>query len=226
MLLLIPMSEWKPGDKVKTPVGTMASYDTTTTHPRMIYSLINGTIIPRPIALVSTVDDQKRTNLAPFSSFNLVSSKPATCLFSVTTKRDTTTKDTLRNIKLSKEFVVNSVSTWMLDPTHFCSGEFPADYSELDASGFTPVPSIVVTPPRIKEAAVQFECKLDQFVQVGDGGVGSAVIVIGTILMIHIMREAIDGDKVDFDKLQIINRLGGTWYGETIKLRSLPPAKI
>jgi flavin reductase (DIM6/NTAB) family NADH-FMN oxidoreductase RutF len=184
-----------------------------------------GSIVPRPIAFVSTQSESGEGNLAPFSFFNGVSSNPPCLMFSVTKKPDGSIKDTLRNILQIKQFVVNTVSEWMAEPMNHCSGEFPYGVNEMEKAGLTPIPSKFVKPPRCKEAAVQFECELERVVEVGDG-LGSGTIVVGRIVLIHIHPKVYSQGHVLIDQLQPISRLAGNSYGRVNEIFDIKRPKI
>ncbi len=217
---------WIPGTRVKSPVDAMVTLDPQAVTTPEMYKLIIGTVVPRPIAFVSTISSSGVTNLAPFSFFNGVCSRPPTLLFSAGRKSDGKKKDTLRNIEDTKEFVVNCSSMWLMEPLVYSAGEFPADQSEFDLTGLSPLKSIKVNAPRVQEASAHFECKLSKLIEIGDGGPGSATVVIGEILLAHVMREAID--EKGYINTRVLNplaRLGGFQYtsiGETFSRK--PPS--
>ena len=179
-----------------------------------IYKLMIGSIVPRPIAFVSSVNAKGNRNLAPFSFFNGVCSNPPTVLFSTVIRKDGTHKDTLNNVEATKEFVVNIVSEDIAQQMNIASGEYPPDVDEFIKSGLTPVPSDVVKPPRVKESMVSMECKLSQFVRIGNGP-GGGCTVFGEIVRIHVVDELFDNFRIDADKLRAIGRMGGPAYTRT-----------
>src|SRR5688572_17347334 len=109
-----PRPDWKIGDRVQAPFQDFASIDISKTDQQSAYKLLIGCVVPRPIAFVSTVSSQGVGNLAPFSFFNAVASRPMSVMFSVTQKSDGSIKDTLQNILETREFVVNSVNEWIV----------------------------------------------------------------------------------------------------------------
>ena len=177
-----------------------------------IYKLLIGTVVPRPIAFVSTVNADGVVNLAPFSAFNFVCSNPPTLIFSITPTPEGNTKDTLRNIEANGEFVVNSANEWIAEPLVHCAAAYPFGTSELEKCGLTAVPSQKVRPPRVKECAAQFECVLHSTIKIGDGTPGSATIVIGRIVLFHYAEGVLVEGKINIEKLKPIARLGGTNY--------------
>ncbi len=172
-----------------------------------------GSILPRPIAFVSTLSKDEVPNLAPFSYFNGVCSNPPTIVFAPSRRGyDGKSKDTLNNIRHTEEFVVNIVSEKFARQMVMCATDFDADVNEFEISGLTPVPSMKVTPPRVGESPINFECKLNQIVEVGDGSPGSGFLVIGTILLFHVDDEIYEDGHINLEKLQPIGRLAGHRY--------------
>ena len=144
------------------------------------HKLMIGSIIPRPIALVSTISKEKKVNLAPFSYFNGVCSKPPTIVFCPARRGwDGKEKDTLANIRETKEFVVNIVSESFAEKMVACSTDFDPDVDEYEVANLSKVDSLKIRPPRVQEAKVSFECSLNHIVEIGDGKAGSGFIVIG-----------------------------------------------
>lgn len=211
---------WTPKDPIKSPVVEMETVDPDKIDVAAVYKLLISAIVPRPIALVSTCNKEGQGNLAPFSFFNGISSNPPTLMISVARKSSGEKKDTLRNILETKEFVVNTSSTWLFEPLVHCGGEFPYGESEFEITGLTPIASHKIKPFRVKEAAIHFECKLSHTVEIGDGSPGSSVAVFGKIIMIHVMKEAYVDGKVIAETISPIARLGGISYsalGEEFK---------
>ena len=173
-----------------------------------------GSIVPRPIALVSSISKNGIRNLAPFSFFNGVCSNPPTILFSTVTRRDGVEKDTLSNVEATKEFVVNMVTEQLVEQMNRSSGDYPPDVDEFAESHLTPVPCELVSPARVLESPINMECKLTQIVRIGSGAGGGAV-VIGEILLFHIADELFDNYRIDPDKLHPIGRMGGPSYIRT-----------
>jgi flavin reductase (DIM6/NTAB) family NADH-FMN oxidoreductase RutF len=221
-----PQHGWKPGDPVQSPVSEMVSLDPASLDSTACYKLLIGTIVPRPIAFVTTLSDNGKVNAAPFSAFNLVTSKPTSVVFSVAIKPSGEKKDTLKNIERSKEFVINTVSDWMVESMNYCSGEFPYGVSELEVVGLSTVPSEAVAPPRIKESAVHMECRVHTLVPVGAGAPGSATVVIGEVVRFHIHKPAFYDGKIDIEKLRPVSRLGGLRYGAVGDVFELDRPKI
>ena len=185
------------------------------TDPRNVYKLMIGTILPRPIAFVSTVSAQGVRNLAPFSFFTGVSANPPVIAFSPTVRpTDGRQKDTLNNIEATREFVVNIVSEEFAEKMNICSGEYPPEVDEFEVSGLTPVASDLVKPPRVAESKVNMECRLVQVVRVSEKPLGGS-IVLGEIVRFHIEDALFEDFRIDPDKLRAIGRMGGNGYTRT-----------
>lgn len=178
-----------------------------------LHSYLLGAIAPRPIAFASTIDSKGNVNLSPFSFFNVFGSNPPILVFSPSRRvRDNTTKHSLDNVKEIPEVVINIVNYAMVEQMSLASTEYEKGVNEFVKSGFTEAPSLTVTPPRVKESPVAFECKVREVIPVGDGG-GSANLVICEVVMIHI-NDAILGENGQIDpfKLDAVARMGGDWY--------------
>lgn len=198
------------------------SLDFSKIKPRDSYQWMIHAIVPRPIAFVSTVDENGVINLAPFSFFNGVASNPPTLVLSFTRKSDGSKKDTLLNIEKTGEFVVNTTQESIVDQVNAASEEFPYGVSELEKVGLTAVPSSWVKPPRVKESPVSFECRLEKTVEVGDGSRGSSTLVIGRVLGMHVADSVLTDGKIDYRKLKPLARLGGAQWlkgGEVFELK-------
>lgn len=178
-----------------------------------IYKLMIGSIAPRPIGWISTVDEAGRPNLAPFSFFNAAGANPAHVLFCPMVRdTDGQFKDTVRNVRATGEFVVNIFGEALLVQMNITATEFPADVNEFEAAGLTPAPALTVRPPRVAESPMHYECQVAQIVELGDQP-GAGCIVIGRVLHIHVADELlIGGDKIDIAALQPIGRLAGSGY--------------
>lgn len=178
-----------------------------------LHQYLLGAIAPRPIAFASTIDVQGRMNLAPYSFFNVFSSNPPIVIFSPARRgRDNTTKHTLENVHEVKECVINIVNHSIVEQMSLASTEYARDVSEFIKSGLTPIASDMVRPFRVKEAPVQFECKVNEIVPLGDSG-GAGNLVIAEVLCVHIHEEILDADgKIDPHKIDLVARMGGHWY--------------
>ena len=172
------------------------------------YRLIVGCVVPRPIAWITTVDDNGVVNAAPFSSYNYVATTPPMLAVNITL-REGAIKDTARNIVASREFVVNVATEAMMETMHHCGQDYPPDVSEVEALGIELLPSRQVRPPRIAMTPVQMECRLDQVVTLGKG---INKLYIGEVVAFHLSPQVYDGRRVDSAKLQPIARLGGPFH--------------
>ncbi|MFZ5816355.1 MAG: flavin reductase family protein [Bacillota bacterium] len=180
---------------------------------REAYKLMIGAIVPRPIALVSTVSPEGVPNLAPFSFFTAVSADPMVLCFSPMRRGvDGRKKDTLVNIEATGEFVINIVSERFAAQMNATSQSFPPEVDEFAASGLTPAGSALVRVPRVAESLVSYECTLLQVVEVGGDRPGSGAVVLGTVQRIHVADEIYEAGRINLDLLQPIGRLSGNDY--------------
>jgi flavin reductase (DIM6/NTAB) family NADH-FMN oxidoreductase RutF len=171
------------------------------------YKLMIGTVVPRPIALVTTVDPQGRINAAPFSFFNCLSADPPILALGVENHPDMRFKDTGLNIRLTEVFTVNIVSHAIAEAMHVCAVPFAPEQDELKAAGLTAMPGKMVASPWIKEAPASFECRRHVTLELGR----SRQIILGEILFAHYHSDVIDAERMRIDpaKLDAIARLGG-----------------
>ncbi len=178
-----------------------------------VYKILVGAIVPRPIGWISSLDKGGRPNLAPFSFFNAVCSKPATVVFCpLIRSTDGGTKDTLHNVRATGEFVVNIVTEELAAAMNLSSVEAMPEVNEFEFAGLTAAPSAVVLPPRVAESPIHFECKIRQIVEISDRP-GGGSLVIGTVVHIHVdERVLVGGDKIDLAALKPIGRLAGGAY--------------
>jgi flavin reductase (DIM6/NTAB) family NADH-FMN oxidoreductase RutF len=172
-----------------------------------------GAIGPRPIAFASTIDGDGQANLAPFSFFNVFSANPPILIFSpARSGRTNTTKDTYNNVKAHPEVVINVVNFDIVEQMSLASSPYPAGESEFVKSGLTPIPSDLVKPFRVKESPVQFECKVNQVIELGtEGGAGN--LIICEVVKFHIDESYLDENQlIDQQKIDLVARMGGNWY--------------
>ncbi len=181
-----------------------------------LYSLLTSTITPRPIAFVSTKDSSGQDNLSPFSFFNVFSVTPPVVVFSPVNRiSDDSKKDTLKNVINSKECVIALANTKIVQQVSLASGNYDSNIDEFKKAGFTKKKATLIDVNLINEAPVNFECKVTQIVELGSKG-GAGNLVICEILKIHIDENVFDHDnKIDPLKLDIVSRLGLSWYGRT-----------
>jgi flavin reductase (DIM6/NTAB) family NADH-FMN oxidoreductase RutF len=193
------------------------------TPSKLFYKVIVGSVVPRPIAWVSTVNAVGQPNLAPFSFFTVVGSKPPTLLFCPGVRgTDDGTKDTYVNVRASGEFVVNLVSEELAEAMNKTATELPPEVNEFEYAGLKPEPSAVVAPPRVAESPVAFECKVSEIVSVGDGERGSAWVVLGEVVHMRVRDDVLEKNyRVNLEALKPIGRLSGPRYAavrETFEL--------
>ncbi|MCR9016598.1 flavin reductase family protein [Aquiflexum gelatinilyticum] len=177
------------------------------------HSYLLGAVAPRPIAFASTVDKDGNVNLSPFSFFNVFGTNPPVLVFSPSRRvRDNTTKHSLENVLEVPEVVINIVNFPMVEQMSLASTEYEKGVNEFVKSGFSEASSVLVKPPRVKEAPVAFECKVLQVLPIGEGG-GSANLVICEVLLAHISEEILDENgQISPHKLDAVARMGGDWY--------------
>ena len=174
-----------------------------------------GTILPRPIAWVSTIAPNGGTNLAPFSFFQGVTANPPTLMFVPVNNRDGGKKDTVRNIELIPEFVVNLVPHALAEAMNKTASLLPYGESEFEAFGIASAPSLRVRPPRVAAAPVAFECTLHQIVHIGTGAL-AANVIFGRILVAHVRDDVLGAGGIpDARLLDLVGRLGGEDYSTT-----------
>src|ERR1039458_1505969 len=203
-------------DDARSSASPMLCFDPATCQPRQIYKLMTGMIVPRPVALVSTMDKQGVANLAPFSFFCGVGSVPPTVLFCPALRPGASAgtvepKDTLRNVEETGEFVINVVSEAIAAAANASSAEAPFEVDEFVLSGLTPIPSEAVRPPRVAQSPAQMECKLLQVIYTGHAP-ASGVIVLGEVLRFHLREDLFEDFRVDPAALDAVGRMAGnTW---------------
>lgn len=190
--------------------------DSATTSPQDIYKLLVGSVVPRPIAFVSSVSPEGVANLAPFSFFTVASANPpVVCFTPMVPASGRICKDTLRNVRAAGEFVVNIVSEDFVEQMNLCSGDYPPEVDEFQLSGLTAVSSDRVGPARVGESRVSMECKLIEIVEVSEKPLGGS-LVLGEVLRFHIADEVSDGNgRILPDQLRAVGRMGGTSYTRT-----------
>ena len=196
----------------------MLTIDPKTEKTSIVHKYILGTVAPRPIAFASTIDNDGNLNLSPFSFFNAFSANPPILIFSPARRvRGNTIKHTLENVTQNNEVVISIVTAEMAQQVSLSSCDFEKGVNEFEKSGFTPVKSEIITPFCVKESPVNFECKVNQIISLGEEG-GAGNLVICEILKIHINEEILDDENnIDPLKLNALSRLGGNWYGKATK---------
>lgn len=193
---------------------------------RDIYRLCLSFINPRPIALVSSRAADGSLNLAPYSFYNMVCANPPVVMVSTGLHRDRRPKDTYSNIMATREFVVATVVPTIARPMVACAAELPSGASEFEFSGLTPRPAARVGAMCVAESPVNMECTLRDVISIGEGP-GSARMILGNIVAIHVADELIGADGAcDPLRLRTVGRLGGKWYADAAEPYELeiPPA--
>jgi flavin reductase (DIM6/NTAB) family NADH-FMN oxidoreductase RutF len=205
----------------------MRTFDPAGCEPRNLYKLMTGIIVPRPVALVSTVDANGVANLAPFSFFSGVGSAPPTVLFCPTLRSGAGTlherKDTLRNVEETAEFVINVVSEAISEAANVTAAEVAPEVDEFQLAGLTPLPSELVRPPRVAESPAHMECKLLQVIYTGRAA-ASGVIVLGEIIRFHVRNDLVSDFRVDPAGLDAVGRMAGnTWVRTHERIELIRP---
>ncbi|MBI2212904.1 MAG: flavin reductase family protein [Acidobacteria bacterium] len=175
------------------------------------YAWMTATVLPRPIAFVSTESEDGVVNLAPFSYFNGVSSTPPVLSVAVGPKRGGAMKDTTRNVEANGELVINVVPRRIAEAMVKSSAEYAPDVSEFDVTGLTRLPSTIVRPPRVGECPVAFECRALQVVKVGKPELATSII-LAEVVLLHVDDAVLTDGKVDPRKVDPVARLGGSLY--------------
>ena len=183
------------------------------------YKLLSSTVIPRPIALVSTIDENGVLNAAPYSFFNMFAEEPATCVLGIQKRPDGKYKDTSSLIRKSGEYVINLVDMDLAESMNISSINFDPEYDEFDLAGFTPVASRLIAPPRIKEAPVSFECRRTVTLQLNE----ERDLVVGEVLTMHARDGLIDPETLylDREKYDVVGRLYADLYAPLREVFSL-----
>ena len=179
-----------------------------------LHAFLLSAVAPRPISFASTIDKEGNVNLSPFSFFNVYSSKPPIMVFSSNRSGKTgDIKDTYKNIKEVPEVVINIVTYEMVQQTSLASVAYPRGVNEFIKAGFTMLPSENIAPPRVAESPVQFECKVNQVIELGQEG-GAGNLFICEILKMHINQNVLNdaGTKIDPLKMNQVGRCGDDYY--------------
>ncbi len=190
--------------------------DITAGETENLYKYLSAAITPRPIAFVSTIDSKGNKNLSPFSFFNVFSINPPILVFSpVRRVRNNTSKHTLDNLHQIKECVISLVTEEIVQQVSLSSCDFDPQTNEFEKAGFTELKSDIVIPSRIKESPINFECKINDIISLGEEG-GAGNLVICQVLKMHINKDILNQkEEIDPLKLKIVSRLGASWYGKT-----------
>lgn len=184
------------------------------------YQLLASVVVPRPIALLTTLGENGLVNAAPFSFFNLMGGDPPAVAISIAMRDTSVQKDSLGNIEASGEFVINLVSEALASAMTICAIDFPPGVSEPTEAGLSLLPSVKVATPRLAASPVQLECRLYQVVEMGENR-----IVLGEVVFLHVRDEFVEADtkRIHAEALGLIGRMhGGGWYARTTDLFEMP----
>jgi flavin reductase (DIM6/NTAB) family NADH-FMN oxidoreductase RutF len=200
-------------EKLTKGMISLLSIDPLLNGERENYKFLIGSIIPRPIAFVTSLSSEGVLNAAPFSYFNIVSANPP--MISVSVQRSAgRQKDTARNIINTKEFVVHIVDNENVEKVNETAATLPPTQSEVEFAGLTPVASIRISVPGVKEAKVRYECVLEQVLELGGKGLPSCDLIIGRIVQFHIDPAIYENGKIDPIGLGAVSRLAGNDYAK------------
>jgi len=209
----------------------MAVIDPKQVATRDFHQFLLGAVAPRPIAFVSTIDEDGNPNLAPYSFFNAFSSNPPILVFSSNRRVvDNTTKDTLANVIATKEVVISVVNYDIVRQMTVASVQFDSEISEFEKAGLTPIPAEDVKPFLVKESPVNMECRVQEIQTLGEHG-GAGHLIICEVIKMHIKDEVIDENgRIDPHKIDLMGRMGRAFYvrasGDAIKTIVQPVTEI
>lgn len=174
------------------------------------YKLLIGSVLPRPIAWITSVSEKGIVNAAPFSYFNVACIEPMMISVSIMRKPGGLMKDTARNIEQTRDFVINMVDVHNVEAVNQSSADYPPERSEVDEIGLTKLPSQQVRAPRLAEARIHYECRLHQIVSLGEPA--SADLIIAEVVHVQVADELYHDGKIDVQKLAPVSRLAGHSY--------------
>ncbi len=184
------------------------------TDSSILYKLLTGLVIPRPIGWISSVDENGINNLAPFSFFNVVGEDPPHVMFS-TVRTGNKNKDTLNNVLATKEFAVNLVTEDLVEQMNLTSQNAASDIDEFQLANLSPIPCETIKPMRVQEAKAHFECEMVHHYFLEDHKNGGACIVIGKIKMMHVSDEILlENYRINLEKYRPVARLAGSNYSK------------
>jgi flavin reductase (DIM6/NTAB) family NADH-FMN oxidoreductase RutF len=197
--------KWKNGLHYKLKEGIRLLIGEKDFQNHTMSKLIKGAVVPRPIAWISTISQDGTHNLAPFSFFTVASMEPITLCFSIgSADRD---KDTLENIKQTKQFIINVVTETLANQMHKSSKGFPPEVDEFHIAGTEFEEGDFVKAPRVKESPVHMECELNRIIEIGEGH-----LVLGKLVGYHIQEEVYEEkDRVDPRQLKPVGRMAGDY---------------
>lgn len=188
---------------------------------KAVYKLLTGAVIPRPIGWISSISETGVLNLAPFSFFNAVGEDPPHVMFS-TVRTNDINKDTLNNVLANKQFVVNMVTEELVEKMNFTSKPIPSDESEFELAGLTPIPSVKIKAPRVKESRITMECEMVHHYFLEDHTNGGACVIIGRVVMFHVDESVLlDDFKINMETYRPVARLAGANYSKLGEIFSI-----
>ncbi len=196
----------------------MISFDPKDLSTGRLHGYLLSAVAPRPIAFASTVDANGHPNLSPFSFFNVFSANPPIMIFSPARRvRDNSVKHTLENVEATREVVINVVNYEIVQQMSLSSTEYPKGINEFEKAGLTMLKSDKVKPFRVAESPVQFECKVNDIIKLGQEG-GAGNLIICEVVKLHITEEVLDENSVIIqEKLDLVARAGGDYYNRAKK---------
>ncbi|MEZ5591405.1 MAG: flavin reductase family protein [Gammaproteobacteria bacterium] len=199
-------------------------FDFSQLNARERYKLLIGTVVPRPIAWVTTLSPEGRVNAAPYSFFNCLSADPPILALGVENHDDMSFKDTAHNIRMTEEFTVNIVDYANVEAMNICAVPFPPDVDELEMAGLTAIAGEKVGCPRIAEAPVALECRRHLTLELGR----SREVILGLVLAVHIREDIVDSERfyVDQQGLDAVGRMGGHGYASTRDYFDMPGMSV
>ena len=191
----------------------MTSFEPKELSVKKLHGLLVSAVAPRPIAFASTMDAEGNANLSPFSFFNVFSANPPILIFSPARRvSNNTIKHTLCNVEETKEVVINVVNYDIVQQMSLSSTDYPENINEFEKAGLTMVKSDLVKPFRVGESPIQFECKVNEIIQLGEEG-GAGNLVICEVIKFHITEEVLNADEtINQEALDLVARAGGSYY--------------
>lgn len=200
---------------------TAMQFDPQNLEQKSIYKLLTGIVIPRPIGWISSISEEGVPNLAPFSYFNAVGDDPPHVMFAAG-RGANSNKDTLNNVLATKQFVVNMVTEELVEQMNSTAQGIPPHESEFDLANLTPIPSLKIKPPRVKESPIAMECELVHHYTLEDNKFGGSTILVGRIVMFHIAENVLlDDFKINLETYKPVARLAGSNYSKLGELFSV-----
>lgn len=191
------------------------------TESSILYKLLTGLVIPRPIGWISTIDDNGINNLAPFSFFNVVGEDPPHVMFS-TVRTGNKNKDTLNNVLSNKQFAVNLVTEDLVEQVNTTSEMVDSKVDEFKLANLTPIDCKIIKPKRVAEAKAHFECEMVHHYFLEDHKNGGACVVIGKVVMIHVSDEILSENyRINLEKYRPVARLAGSNYSKMGEIFSI-----